>query len=946
MQNTEHFDFALHLLAVKETGCEYEAVLNEMVFVIFLVLVLKQKFMWRGIIMEITMYYVTGNNRKWFNFKKNVSAYADEPVRNHIDFERMIYSDDYFCQEKSVAYKKTMDIIKGFNVPLIVEHIYLKIDGVEIYSSLPDLLPYPKMCIDYDGREALITQQIVYTFGKEIVQLELIINGSITKDVKGSEYFLWNSFVKPKNAYLRIARNNIPYSEIKIMEYKNQYIDIDESNTIEQQNPQKEQIIIKDVLHVILLKLLSEDLEKGVLDTFTKLEAKNSSNLQDLKYKIQKKQVILFAGAGVSRTLGLVGWYDLVQAMGEDLGFDKNLFIGDGHDLLVLAEYYTKQKSLADIVKTEFIEKAFEARVKLIKSKIYKYLYDLNFPIIYTTNYDDFIEKYYDSKKEEGYSQDYFKITKIRDCSDFDSNKTPIIKLHGDFSNLDEIVLSERSFYNRIDLNSPLDNLFKADMIKKSVLFIGYSLSDINVRNWINKLSSLWEEGDAVSCRNESFFYNHCYNLIQADILEEKGIHTITSSFNPYSIKSSDILKLYIENDENINSIDEFISLFNEINDENRISYLMIGDKLEEIIEKKDGVITKIYKKFEFSIEKNNIKNEIDKFIEAERNNFYMYTFNRNSKNEDEKIGFLKNLESYIKSIKEVKKLSEQYIKLLENLVESITLLEEDTEFLNRINILENNLKDMSNAMWDALENINKLDKENITDHIANYIIYNYMNKYEPLSQANTDDETIENLKRYRLNLTDLSKEALYIDLRSSIYYRLAMEKFLYTLLGGKESYYVFHIAIKLLIKDKNEEKYLIFKRQHNRAYEHTWENFGYCMTENECITHCIDRIIEQLKKYKGVFKTDEFIYDKTNVFKNLICVSSFNDNTCKTLLLTFLVLADCKMEKNEVKKIQNDSHEALGCYDYETMINTILPKIKDEYQYYNTKCKIDEIIQ
>jgi hypothetical protein len=46
--------------------------------------------MWRGIIMEITMYYVTGNNRKWFNFKKNVSAYADGPVKNNGSFKNSV----------------------------------------------------------------------------------------------------------------------------------------------------------------------------------------------------------------------------------------------------------------------------------------------------------------------------------------------------------------------------------------------------------------------------------------------------------------------------------------------------------------------------------------------------------------------------------------------------------------------------------------------------------------------------------------------------------------------------------------------------------------------------------------------------------------------------------------------------------------------------------------
>lgn len=63
-------------------------------------------------------------------------------------------------------------------------------------------------------------------------------------------------------------------------------------------------------------------------------------NNSELKKGIKDKNVILFVGAGISATLGLPTWNDLVAKMGDDLGFDADLFQQYG-DNLILAEYYS-----------------------------------------------------------------------------------------------------------------------------------------------------------------------------------------------------------------------------------------------------------------------------------------------------------------------------------------------------------------------------------------------------------------------------------------------------------------------------------------------------------------------------------------------------------------------------------------------------------------------------
>ena len=57
-------------------------------------------------------------------------------------------------------------------------------------------------------------------------------------------------------------------------------------------------------------------------------------NNRELKKAIKEKRVILFVGAGISATLGLPTWDDLVSKMGDDLGYDSDLFKQYGSPLL------------------------------------------------------------------------------------------------------------------------------------------------------------------------------------------------------------------------------------------------------------------------------------------------------------------------------------------------------------------------------------------------------------------------------------------------------------------------------------------------------------------------------------------------------------------------------------------------------------------------------------
>lgn len=64
---------------------------------------------------------------------------------------------------------------------------------------------------------------------------------------------------------------------------------------------------------------------------------------EELRSSIKEGNVILFVGAGISATLGLPDWSQLVSHMSSELGYDDQIFKQYG-DSLTLAEFYEINK--------------------------------------------------------------------------------------------------------------------------------------------------------------------------------------------------------------------------------------------------------------------------------------------------------------------------------------------------------------------------------------------------------------------------------------------------------------------------------------------------------------------------------------------------------------------------------------------------------------------------
>lgn len=242
--------------------------------------------------------------------------------------------------------------------------------------------------------------------------------------------------------------------------------------------------------------------------------------MKDLVQSIQEKDVILFVGSGVSRNLGLPTYSELIEEMAKKLGYSYDLFITWGNnDFLTLAEYYMLEKGSLGGLRSWMDRMWHNPNIDIGQSQIYKLIVDLDFPLIYTTNFDRWLEIAYDY-----YQKEYIKITNVGDISRSNPNIPQIIKFHGDFDDDSSIVLTESSYFDRLDFESSLDIRLRADSLEKTILFIGYSLSDINIRYMLYKLHNQWKYSKNESLRPKSYILLTDPNPIKERILRERGI--------------------------------------------------------------------------------------------------------------------------------------------------------------------------------------------------------------------------------------------------------------------------------------------------------------------------------------------------------------------------------------------------------------------------------------
>ncbi|MFH5923217.1 SIR2 family NAD-dependent protein deacylase [Roseomonas xinghualingensis] len=246
------------------------------------------------------------------------------------------------------------------------------------------------------------------------------------------------------------------------------------------------------------------------------------SDLDSLAEVVRERRAILFVGAGLSMTVGLPSWRKLIEHMGEELGLDPACFLNSDSSYQTLAEYYRLQKGSIGPLRSWMDRNWSVTEEKIRASRLHEIVVRLDFPIIYTTNYDANLETAF-----RVHDRPYVKIANTRDIAKAHNKATQIIKYHGDFEDDQSLVIAETDYLNRLSFSSPLDIKLWADALGRTLLFIGYSMSDLNIRLLLHKLAQIWRDSGYEKDRPSPFVFMPRRNDVQEAVLAQWGINVI-----------------------------------------------------------------------------------------------------------------------------------------------------------------------------------------------------------------------------------------------------------------------------------------------------------------------------------------------------------------------------------------------------------------------------------
>ena len=210
---------------------------------------------------------------------------------------------------------------------------------------------------------------------------------------------------------------------------------------------------------------------------------------RELRKRYKEGRVVPFIGAGVSMSVEWMqngesrcgpSWKELVDESAQLLGFENpDLLRYRGTDLQILEYFKLKNDGETAKLTNWLVREMHPSNDDLKKSPIHAELARLQHcRLIYTTNYDDFIERSMELHERQCRT---VAIETEMGSHNFKSDACEVIKFHGDLNHPSQMVLSESDYEERLRLDTPMDYRLRADILGRFVLFLGYSFRDWNV---------------------------------------------------------------------------------------------------------------------------------------------------------------------------------------------------------------------------------------------------------------------------------------------------------------------------------------------------------------------------------------------------------------------------------------------------------------------------------
>lgn len=215
----------------------------------------------------------------------------------------------------------------------------------------------------------------------------------------------------------------------------------------------------------------------------------------------------VFVGAGLSIGAGLPGWADLVKPLAQQVNSPEHSSFPD------IAQYLVNLHDRPALVEHVW---------RLLKqatgpTQIHKQTISLPVPRIFTTNLDRLLEAAFEEQRLP-----FCKVVTDEHIALMDSAAKSIVKLHGDLEQPESWVITSADYENYFSNHPGIANLLGMDLHSRTVLFLGYSFSDIDLRMILSQVKKV-----AGSFRRNLFAVQLNPSLLEIEELRRRGVRVI-----------------------------------------------------------------------------------------------------------------------------------------------------------------------------------------------------------------------------------------------------------------------------------------------------------------------------------------------------------------------------------------------------------------------------------
>jgi hypothetical protein len=200
--------------------------------------------------------------------------------------------------------------------------------------------------------------------------------------------------------------------------------------------------------------------------------------IRDFVKDLDEGTASIFAGAGLSVPAGYVNWTELMSEITHDLGLNINI----EKDLVSLAQFHVNENQTRSKINRKILEEFTEDTKE---SENHKIIARLPLSSIWTTNYDQLLEKTF--QKEN-------KVVDVKYTNNQLLNTMPkrdivIFKMHGDVNHPDQAIITKEQYEQYHSTHEPYINALAGELTTKTFLFIGFSFTDPNLDYVLSRLN-------------------------------------------------------------------------------------------------------------------------------------------------------------------------------------------------------------------------------------------------------------------------------------------------------------------------------------------------------------------------------------------------------------------------------------------------------------------------